>query len=91
MLELLIEHSLLLPNQKGTIQLSFRKDALYPKMIMLTVRLSGLDSKVLDYQRTLQVSFCDHGYKQPEQGMSQYYEGGKDFVLKGKIIPIIQL
>ena len=52
-------------------------------MIMLAVRLSGLNSKVLDYQRTLKVSFCVHGDKQPEQDMSQYYEGGKDFVLKG--------
>ena len=94
MLELLIKHLLLLPNQKDTIQLSFRKDTihpLYPNMIMLAVRLSGLDSNVLDYQMTLKVPFCLHGDKQPEQGMSQYHEGGKDFVLKGKIIPIIQL
>ena len=91
MLELLIEHSLLLPNQKDTIQLFFRKDGihpLYPRMIMLVVRLSGLDSKVLDYQKTLKVSFCVHEKKQPEQAISQYYESGKD---SGKIIPIIQL
>ena len=60
-------------------------------MIMPAVSLSGLYSKVLDYQMTLKVSFCVHGNKQPEQAISQYYEGGKDFVLKGKIIPIIQL
>ena len=49
MLEMLTEHPLLLPNQKDTIQLPFRKDAihpLYPKMRMLAVRLSGLDSEV---------------------------------------------
>ena len=86
MLELLIEHPLLLQNQKDTVQLSFRKDALYSKMIMLAVRLPGLDSKVLDYQMTIKVSFCLHRDKQPEQGMS-HYEGGNDFVLKGQDNP----
>ena len=96
MLGLLIEHPLILPNQKDTIQLPFRKDAIHPlypppppkkkinkiKQKLLAVRLSGLDSKVLDYQETLKVSFCLHGDKQPEQSMSQYYEDGKHFVLK---------
>ena len=50
-------------------------------MRMLALRSSGLDSEVLDYQKTLKVLFCPHGDNQNKV----YYEDGKHFALKGKI------
>ena len=93
MLEMLTEHPLLLPNQKDTIQLPFRKDAIhpmYPKMRMLAVRLSGLDSEVLDYQDVESIILSSW-----RQTTRTRYESilrrWKAFCVKGKIIPIIQL
>ena len=92
MLQLLVAHPWFIPPHKELLQLPGQKNLMHPlykQLAHLAIHISGrrLDNTL--YQRRLSMSSAIPGGVVPDLNMILQSEGGEDFVLEGKLIPLV--
>ena len=94
MLRLLVAHSRFIPPHKELLQLPGQRNLvphLHKQLAVLEIHISGrrLDNTL--YQRRLSMSSAIPGGMVLDLNMILQSEGGEDFVLEGKLIPLVPL
>ena len=94
MLRLLVAHPRFIPPHKELLQLQGQKNLVHPlynQLALLSIHISGrrLDNTL--YQLGLSMSSVIPQGVVPDLNMILQSEGGEDFVLEGKLIPLVPL
>lgn len=91
---MLIDHIICLPRMKQTLWLPAEPLKIHPlhkQLNLMLCHLSGDCCKVEDFQKTLQTSFNNHGDWVPKNNTNHTYLGGKNIVVKRKLIHLLAL
>ena len=79
------KENLYLPHRPGEVH------PLYPSLHMVAMKLSGVPSRATDFLLAQKESSQDRGDRTRGRGTRRFLPNGKAFVLRGTLIPFIQL
>lgn len=94
LLDLLTDLPIMLPNKPNLLRLT-HNNVVHPlckrKLFLVACNISGVISKVKDFQNTLSSTSHNHGENQLQNNMTLFGTSGLFGVIKGKSIPYIHL
>ena len=94
MIRLLIDHPRVIGPHKDLLQLPGQVNLVHPlqkKLALLAIHISGKQLDNINYQKTLSKLSVSHGGEVPGHNMIPQLEDGDNFVLEGRLIPIVPL
>ena len=91
LLQLLVDNPRLLPPRKDLLQLPGQKILVHPLYKKLASHISDKQLDSTSYRKGLCKFSAMHGGEVPDPSMTLHLEVGNNFVLEGRLIPIIPL
>ena len=94
MLRILVDHPRLIPPHQDLLQLPGQVNLVHPlhkKLALLAIHISARQLDNTIYQQQLSISSATPGGEVPDHNMTLPSGGGENFVLEGKLIPLVLL